>query len=237
MDASLSSVEALQHLPHIVYALLHNPVLQAPAALLPSSTQRQQAAAAATEEEGPAHPDQPAAMRCLLRLLPPEELSVAVCPHLSSWAGPDQLAVGQHSLSSAALAVSPQPLWVLDTYWALIVLLRTSAGSSSVPFPPPADSLLRRTLAGIGQVRRCTPELVLLRQGVDDMALFDAWLIEDGGAAVAATAQPQQEPAASREAPAPAAAAAASAERLTFVSFLGIVARNALLLLRADAAQ
>ena len=188
-DASLAQVHALQHLPHFLYSLLHGPLLQAPGAGL--------AAAAAPPAASPwQHPDRAAAMRALLRVLPPDELAVAVCPQLSSWASPEEVAVLHHSLSAAALAVSQQPIWVLDTFLQLVVLYRgstsnsgsTTAAGAPPQFPPPAASLLRRTLAGIRQVRRATPELLMLRQGVDDTAAFDAWLIEDAPSAPAGPA-------------------------------------------------
>jgi hypothetical protein len=198
-DASLAEVHALQHLPHFLYSLLHGPLLQAPGPNL--------APAAASLAASPwQHPDRAAAMRALLRVLPPDELSVAVCPQLSSWASPDEVAVLHHSLSAAALAVSQQPIWVLDTFLQLVVLDRgsttasssssssaTAAGAQPPQFPPPAASLLRRTLAGIRQVRRATPELLMLQQGVGDTMAFNAWLIEDAPPAEAWAADQQQQ--------------------------------------------
>ena len=192
-------MHALQHLPHFLYSLLHGPLLQAPGASL--------AAAAGSPGASPwQHPDRAAAMRALLRVLPPDELAVAVCPQLSSWASPEEVAVLHHSLSAAALAVSQQPIWVLDTFLQLVVLYRgstsstsssssntTAAGAQPLQFPPPAASLLRRTLAGIRQVRRATPELLMLRQGVDDTAAFNAWLIEDAPPAAAGAADQCQQ--------------------------------------------
>jgi hypothetical protein len=193
-DASLAEVHALQHLPHFLYSLLHGPLLQAPGASLA-------AAAAPPGASQWQHPDRAAAMRALLRVLPPDELAVAVCPQLSSWASPEEVAVLHHSLSAAALAVSQQPIWVLDTFLQLVVLYRgstsssnaTAAGAQPPQFPPPAASLLRRTLAGIRQVRRATPELLMLRQGVDDTAAFNAWLIEDAPPAAAGAADQWQQ--------------------------------------------
>ncbi len=189
-DASLAYVDQLASLPHLLYALLRGPLLQAPAAATPA-TGTAAAGAAAAAEQPPQwqHPDLPAALRSLLRQLPPDELAVAVCPQLASWSSLEEVAVTHHSLSKAALAVAQQPLYVLDSFLQLIVLYASSSSSSSSspdaapaappPFPPPAASTLRRTLAAIRAARRRTPELLMLRQGEGDAAAFDAWLIED----------------------------------------------------------
>ena len=188
VDASLAHVEALQQLPHLVYALLRGPLLQPPGAAAPQPQPWRQP------------PDSAALLRSLLCQLPPDELAVAVCPQLSSWASPEEVAVLHHSLSSAALAVGQQPIWVLDAWQQLVVLYTAAAAAGSggseqppPPFPPPAASLLRRTLAGVRQARRCTPALLTLWQGADDTAPFDAWLIEDAPAAAAGAAAPQQQ--------------------------------------------
>lgn len=183
-DASLSDLQALHHLPHVVYSLLASPLLQEP----PNGAEPPQ-----RRLPGPwQHPDAAAAMRGLLRVLAPDELSVAVCPQLASWSSFDRVAGLQHSLSSAALAVGQQPLWVLDCYFQLIVLCTAAAAAAGAPFPPPADSPLRRTLAGIRSARRATPDLLMLRQGQDDTAPFDCWLLEDGPRAGAEAGQAGQ---------------------------------------------
>lgn len=243
VDASLGDVEALQQLPHMLYAVLRGPLLQLPpppAAAQDTQQQQQQREQEQQEQRGgPAawrHPDAGAALRGLVRQLPPDELAVAVCPQLSSWAGPDEAAQMHHSLSAAAFKVSTQPIWCLDAFSQLIVLYTAAAAASSapssgagaddaaagggepLPFPPPAASALRRTLAGIRQLRRCTPELLMLRQGTDDdTSAFDAWLIEDAAAGAAAAAPGrQQQPTAWP----------------TFVSFLSAVNRQAQALLQ-----
>lgn len=188
-DASLAYIDQLAQLPHMLYALLRGPLLQAPAAAAAAA-----AAAPAAAEQPPQwqHPDFPAALRSLLRQLPPDELAVAVCPQLASWSSLDEVAVTHHSLSKAALAVAQQPLYVLDSFLQLIILYaanRAGSGSSSMdtalepaaqpPYPPPATSTLRRTVGAIRTARRRTPELLMLRQGEGDTGEFDAWLIED----------------------------------------------------------
>jgi hypothetical protein len=176
VDASLSGWESLQQLPHTVYALLRGPLLQLPGA-------------GGGSLPGGSHPESAAALRARLPCLPPDECGVALCPQLSSWRSPDEVAVWRHSLSTAALALSQQPIWVLDTYSHLICLY-TRAGddggggegggaAAPPPFPPPAASLLRRSLAAVRAARRPTPDLLLLREGVHDAAPFYAWLLED----------------------------------------------------------
>ena len=252
-------MEALQQLPHMLYAVLRGPLLQlppqpasqaaqqAPAQQWAGQQQQQQQLEREQQQRWPAgpaawrHPDAGAALRSLVRVLPADEAAVAVCPQLSSWASPDEAAQLHHSLSAAAFKVSTQPIWCLDAFSQLIVLYTAAAvaaaggsdggtaadngggGSGGAPpFPPPAASALRRTLAGIRQLRRCTPELLLLRQGADDTSAFDAWLIEDAAAAAAAVgvaAPGQQQPRQPTTWP-------------TFVSFLSAVNRQAQALLR-----
>lgn len=231
-DASLADVEALQQLPHILYALLRGPLLQPPAEAMPPPQQGQQQQQ--QRQAGPAawrHPDATSALRSLVRQLAPDELAVAVCPQLSSWASPDEAAQMHHSLSAAAFKVSPQPIWVLDAFLQLVILYAgqdaSSAGgggggdADATPFPPPAASLLRRTVAGIRQVRRCTPEVHMLRRGVDDTSGFDSWLIEDAAGAAA----PLLTPAAARQ-------QHQRQEYPTFVAFLSAINRHAQELLR-----
>ncbi len=203
-DASLSDLPSLHHLPHLVYSLLASPLLRE----APLGAAQQQL----RQPPGPwRHPDAAAAMRSLLWVLAPDELSVAVCPQLASWSGPDRVARLQHSLSAAALAMAQQPLWVLDSYFQLVVLCTAAAAAAGVTFPPPADSQLRRTLAGIRSARRATPELLMLRQGQDHTAPFDCWLLEDALPAGAAAQQAQQ----------------AGQEWPSFVAFLDAVTREA----------
>lgn len=192
-DASLAYMDELARLPHLLFALLRGPLLQAPAATTGATGAPSAGAAAAgaqaAAEQPPQwrHPDFPAALRSLLRQLPPDELAVAVCPQLASWSSLEEVAVTHHSLSKAAITVAQQPLYVMDAWCQLIILYATSRGEGSVadavaaappPFPPPAASMLWRALAAIRVARRRTPELLMLRQGDDDAAAF-AWLIED----------------------------------------------------------
>ncbi|KAL4424007.1 hypothetical protein ABPG75_001308 [Micractinium tetrahymenae] len=203
-DASLSDLQALHHLPHLVYSLLASPLLREPTAGAAAQPPRQL--------PGPwQHPDAAAAMRGLLRVLGPDELQVTICPQLASWSNFDQVAGLQHSLSAAALAVGQQPLWVLDSYCQIVVLCTAAAAAAGVGFPPPAHSLLRRTLAGIRSARRATPDLLMLHQGQDDTAPFDSWLLEDAPPAGAAAEQAQQ----------------AGQQWPSFVAFLDAVTREA----------
>jgi hypothetical protein len=82
----------------------------------------------------------------------------------------------------AAMALSDQPIFLLDTYSSLIVLYAMREGSGSPPFPPPQRSLLRQHINAVRQVRQRTPMLRMLREGVDDTHEFMRWLIEDAAA-------------------------------------------------------
>jgi len=181
VDTAFKACEALQGLPRAAYALLRGPLLGGTAT----------------------HPDSLCALRTLWDILPPAELATAIYPHLSSWASPDQLAFPRHSLCRAALALSRQPIYLLDSYRSLVVFYASqghhhrtrdgvdAAHSDSAPFPPPHQSQLRQHCAALSQARRLTPRVTVVREGepgADQM--FGQWLIEDdrgSGAANGAT--------------------------------------------------
>lgn len=73
-DASLADVQALHHLPHLLFALLRSPLLQARA----SAAGGREGTAAGAVPAAWRHPDAAAVLRSLLRVLPPDE----VRPHL-----------------------------------------------------------------------------------------------------------------------------------------------------------
>ena len=158
MDASLGAHERLQQLPRLVYALLCSPLLQAPA-------------------QGDS-PDEAAAASALWRALPPGEVATAILPRLSSWASPDALSFPRHALSRTALQLAGRPIYLLDAFSMLVVLY---ARDAAAPFPPPRTSVLRQAAAAVRQQRVVTPALLMLREGADDTAPFDQWLIESSG--------------------------------------------------------
>jgi hypothetical protein len=180
VDSAFKACEALQGLPRAAYALLRGPLLGGTAT----------------------HPDTLCALRTLWDILPPAELATAVYPHLSSWASPDQLAFPRHSLCRAALALSRQPIYLLDAYRSLVVFYASqghqhssSSGgahtANAAPFPPPHHSRLRQHCAALSQARRLTPRITVVREGEPGAdQIFGQWLIEDdrgGGAANGAT--------------------------------------------------
>jgi Sec23/Sec24 trunk domain len=177
VDPAFKACEALQGLPRAAYALLRGPLLGGTAT----------------------HPDTLCALRTLWDILPPAELATAVYPHLSSWASPDQLAFPRHSLCRAALALSRQPIYLLDAYRCLVVFYASQGHqhsgadntNSSAPFPPPHHSRLRQHWAALSQARRLTPRVTVVREGEPGAdQIFGQWLIEDdrgGGAAHGAT--------------------------------------------------
>jgi hypothetical protein len=167
VDSAFKACEALQGLPRAAYALLRGPLLGGTAT----------------------HPDTLCALRTLWDILPPAELATAVYPHLSSWASPDQLAFPRHSLCRAALALSRQPIYLLDAYRSLVVFYASqghqhsstpNAAAAAAPFPPPHHSRLRQHCAALSQARRLTPRVTVVREGEGEGdQIFGQWLIED----------------------------------------------------------
>lgn len=162
VDPAFKACDALQAVPRAAYALLRSPFLSG------SSP----------------HSDALCALRVLWDTLPPSELATAVYPHLSSWASPDHLAFPKHSLCRAALALSRQPIYLLDAYHIIIVFYaaqgHVAAAGALPPFPPPHNSQLRQHCAALSQARRLTPRVIVAREGEDGAdQTFGQWLIED----------------------------------------------------------
>jgi len=163
VDVSFKAIESMQHVPHAIYALLRGPVL-----------------GQGSERLERHHPDTMCALRVLWETLPPEELSIAISPHLSSWHSPDSLAFPRHTLSRAALALAGQPVYLLDAYDTLAVYYTSLSQSKGVPFPPPSASHLGQHIKQIRSARRLTPKVVLVQEGREGaVEEFTARLIED----------------------------------------------------------
>lgn len=86
-------------------------------------------------------------------------------------------ALQQHSLSRAALLTSGAPIFLLDAFTTIIILY-TSGYPPHLPYPPPAGSAVRRAAAQLRGSRRQIPQLLMLREGVDDVAPFMGRLLE-----------------------------------------------------------
>ena len=162
MDASFSSLEALQPLPRLVYGMLASPLLR--------------------RVEPGHHPDEACAQRTLWAALPPPELANALYPQLSSWSSPDELAFPRHSLSRAAVDASGQPLFLLDAFSELVVYSRPAAAAGGAPpaFPPPQGTELRATVNALRSSRAVLPRLSWVREGSGDASVFWSRMIEDG---------------------------------------------------------
>ncbi|KAK9823450.1 hypothetical protein WJX72_002854 [[Myrmecia] bisecta] len=157
VDVAFEEVKAMQPLARLVYALLRSPLLSGHAMQ---------------------HPDMRAAALHLWAALPADELRRAVYPILSSFTDPETQAFPRHSLSRAALITSGAPLFLMDTFTSL-TLYYTAGYPAHIPFPPPQQSLLRRTINTLRQNRRLTPQLRMLRGGFDDVSVFTEALIEE----------------------------------------------------------
>ncbi|KAI7731431.1 hypothetical protein M8C21_007801 [Ambrosia artemisiifolia] len=158
IDVTFSQCPQLQALPRLVFALLRNPLLR-------------------FHEEG-IHPDYRIYLQCLFSGLEPSSLHRAIYPLLSSYANPDKLAYPRHSLSRAALMTSESPIFFLDAFTTLIVFYSSTA-DPTLPYPPPHDCLLRRTINKLKQERSITPRLMFIRGGQEDASVFESYLIEE----------------------------------------------------------
>ncbi|KAD5508638.1 hypothetical protein E3N88_16341 [Mikania micrantha] len=110
--------------------------------------------------------------------LEPVSLHRAIYPLLISYATPDKLAYPRHSLSRAALMTSESPIFFLDAFTTLIVFYSSTA-DPTLPYPPPHDCLLRKTINQVKKERSITPRLMFIRGGQDDASMFESYLIEE----------------------------------------------------------
>ncbi|KAL6760798.1 hypothetical protein V8C86DRAFT_2548426 [Haematococcus lacustris] len=159
VDLNFAAAPPLQAMPRLVYALLRSPLLAPPV-------------------EGQ-HPDLLAFLEHMWGSLPPGELVRAVYPVLSSWADNDTLVMQRHSLSRGALlAPDAAPIFLLDAYIVILVLF-TLRAPPSLPFPPPQQSQLRKTIAAIRQERKITPMVKVVREGTEEAELFHHLLLDE----------------------------------------------------------
>ncbi len=102
----------------------------------------------------------------------------SVCVFVSEGINCSAQAYPRHSLSRAALTTSGVPIFLLNAFTEVIVYYMAST-PPDLPFPPPQTSLLRRKVNAVRAARRLTPQLRMLREGVDDVAPFMRHLIEE----------------------------------------------------------
>jgi hypothetical protein len=96
---------------------------------------------------------------------------------LISYSSPDVEAEVHQSLSRSVFN-SESPIFLLDAYTDLLVYYSPTV-SSTIPFPPPRDCLLRSKIDRLKQERNITPKLVFIHGAHDDTTAFERYLIED----------------------------------------------------------
>ncbi|OAY63956.1 Protein transport protein SEC24 [Ananas comosus] len=152
VDVAFSQCPQLQPIPWLVFALLRNPLLH-------------------LHEEG-VHPNYRIFLQCLFSALEPSSLQRAIYPVLTSYASPDKTSI------PTTLTEPGSPIFFLDAFTDLIIYY-SPAADASLPFPPPHDCLLRRTINRLKQERSITPKLTFIRGGHDDATAFENYLIEE----------------------------------------------------------
>ncbi|KAI3798390.1 hypothetical protein L1987_33665 [Smallanthus sonchifolius] len=158
IDVTFAHCQQLQSLPRSVFALLRNPLLR-------------------FHVEG-VHPDYRIYIQCLFSGLDPSSLHSAIYPILTSYDNPDKQAYPRHLLSRAALLTSGSPIFLLDAFTTLVVYYSSTA-DPMLPYPPPQDCLLRKTINKLKQERCITPRLMFIRGIQDDATSFENYLIEE----------------------------------------------------------
>ncbi|EEE60965.1 hypothetical protein OsJ_14735 [Oryza sativa Japonica Group] len=157
IDVDFIHCSQLQPLSRLVFAFLLSPLLQ-------------------LHGQG-IHPDYRTYLQCLFSALEASSLRQAICPTLISYSSPDVEAEVHQSLSRSVFN-SESPIFLLDAYTDLLVYYSPTV-SSTIPFPPPRDCLLRSKIDRLKQERNITPKLVFIHGAHDDTTAFERYLIED----------------------------------------------------------
>ncbi|XP_051217224.1 protein transport protein SEC23 D [Lolium perenne] len=157
IDVDFTNCSQLQPLARLVFAFLVSPLLQV--------------------QDQHIHPDYQTYLQCLFSALEPASVRQAICPTLTSYSSPDTEAEVHQSLSRSVIT-SERPIFLLDAYTDLLVYYLPTA-STSIPFPPPRDCLLRSTVDKLKQERNLTPRLVFIHGAHDDTTTFEKYLLED----------------------------------------------------------
>lgn len=87
-------------------------------------------------------------------------------------------ATPDHSLSRSTLIEAAAPIFLLDTFSALLLYYAVGY-PPQIPFPPPQNSLLRKTMNAQRQNRKPMPALHMIRGGIDNVQPFLDCLIEE----------------------------------------------------------
>lgn len=111
-----------------------------------------------------------------------EYLVKALYPTLSSFSSPAQLSYPVLYLSRAAVDSSQQPLFLLDHFTGMVVLLKSNLNSDTQQwqYPPPAQSEIQRLIKRVkSNTPWLTPRVLFCKDGTDLAHLFYSHLLED----------------------------------------------------------
>ncbi|GAM18106.1 hypothetical protein SAMD00019534_012810 [Acytostelium subglobosum LB1] len=167
LDIMFSQVQHLRPLPRYVFALLKSPLLQ----------QLNKTNEIAAINRGS---DDWVFCQCLYQSLEPRLLHRAIYPTLNTYGAPNNLAYKYLPLSENSISVSVSHIYLMDAYDKMIVYYSPQV-SSQHPFPPPADSLIRQTIANSKQDRLVVPEIIYTRGHLSSEGgrQFSDYLIEE----------------------------------------------------------
>jgi len=160
IDLTFSKIPSLRKLSRYVFALLKSALLKTDSL----------------------DPDYIIYLQCLYGGLEPLHLQKALYPDLASYGAPNNLSSQGLPLSKASIIASGCKLFLVDAFTVLCVYLCTNDNTEEpVPFPPPKNSLIRKTINTLKADRHVTPQIIMARPGTPEEAVFFAMLIEEGG--------------------------------------------------------
>ncbi len=103
-----------------------------------------------------------------------------MCEVIHSTMSKSQLrqAISNHSLSRSTLIEAAAPIFLVDTFSALLLYYAVGC-PPQISFPPPQNSLLRKTMNAQRQNRKPTPALHMIKGGIDNVQPFLDCLLEE----------------------------------------------------------
>lgn len=108
--------------------------------------------------------------------LDPQFLHRVIYPMMSSFGAPNNLSSQQLPLSRSSIE-SGGRIFLIDAFAVICVYYSESA--SELPFPPPKDSMIRKTLTSLKGDRPLTPDVLMIQCNTPQDMYFQMFLIEE----------------------------------------------------------
>jgi hypothetical protein len=108
---------------------------------------------------------------------PPKDIACAVYPDLSTYS--ENRIYRKNPLCRDLLRANEGHIYLVDSFFKIVVYYTKAALESGQPFPPPHSGIIRKEISDIRMSRGVTPLLVFIREGIDDERPLEDLLVED----------------------------------------------------------